>query len=156
MERPILTIRQAAKLLQVDPNTIYRWARAGKFPASKIGKEWRVLRSDVIKFVESKKARNQLLTESQEAELITALVGRREIPLKLEYLGEGADRYVAISAPEIGGGSEIDIIAGCKEKFSNLLKNKKYNLLDIGCGDGKKISIYNISHYKKHILLFRT
>ena len=91
MERPILTIKQAAKLLQVDPNTIYRWARAGKFPASKIGKEWRVLRSDVIKFVESKKAQTQFLTKSQEAELITALVGRREIPLKFEYLGEGAD-----------------------------------------------------------------
>ena len=52
---------------EVDPNTIYRWARAGNFPASKIGKEWRVLRSDVIKFIESKKKRNQFLTEQQEA-----------------------------------------------------------------------------------------
>ena len=150
MERPILTIKQAAKLLQVDPNTIYRWARVGKFPASKIGKEWRVLRSDVIKFVESKKAQTQFLTKSQEAELITALVGRREIPLKFEYLGEGADRYVAISAPEIGGGSEIDIISSYKNRFSDFLKSKKLNLVDIGTGDGKKAA-FVISHVAKNV-----
>ena len=150
MERPILTIKQAAKLLQVDPNTIYRWARAGKFPASKIGKEWRVLRSDVIKFVESKKAQTQFLTKSQEAELITALVGRREIPLKFEYLGKGADRYVAISAPEVAGGSETEIIYQYKERLSDFLKNKRLNLLDIGCGDGKKAAFF-ISHITKQV-----
>ncbi|MBI4092229.1 MAG: L-histidine N(alpha)-methyltransferase [Candidatus Levybacteria bacterium] len=150
MERPILTIKQAAKLLQVDPNTIYRWARGGKFPASKIGKEWRVLRSDVIKFVESKKAQTQFLTKSQEAELITALVGRREIPLKLEYLGEGADRYVAISAPEVAGGSEVEIIYQYKERLSDFLKNRRFNLLDIGCGDGKKAAFF-ISNITKQV-----
>ncbi|MCL5113893.1 MAG: helix-turn-helix domain-containing protein, partial [Patescibacteria group bacterium] len=88
MEKSILTIKQAAKLLQVDPNTIYRWARAGKFPGSKIGKEWRILHSDVIKFIESHKVRHQFLSEAQEAELITALIGRREIPLKFQYFGK--------------------------------------------------------------------
>lgn len=150
MERQILTIKQAAKLLQVDPNTIYRWARAGKFPASKIGKEWRVLRSDVDKFIESKKRRSQFLTPQQEAELITALAGRREIPLKLEYLGEGADRYVAISAPEVAGGSETEIIYQYKEKLSNFLISKNFNLLDIGCGDGKKAAFF-ISHVVKSV-----
>lgn len=150
MEKPILTIAQAAKLLQVDPNTIYRWARAGKFPASKIGKEWRVLHSDVIKFIQSKKNRNQLLTDSQEAELLTALVGRREIPLKFEYLGEGADRYVSIFAPQVGGGSEEEIIFANKEKFIHHFEKKRFSLLDIGCGDGKKAA-YFISHITKDI-----
>ena len=67
-----------------------------------------------MKFIESKKKRSQFLSEQQEAELVTALAGRREIPLKLEYLGEGADRYVAISAPEVAGGSEIEIISQYK------------------------------------------
>ncbi len=150
MEKQILTIKQAAKLLQVDPNTIYRWARAGSFPASKIGKEWRVLRSDVMKFVESKKKRNQFLSEQQEAELVTALAGRREIPLKFEYLGEGADRYVAISAPEVAGGSEIEIISQNNERFASFLKGKKFNLLDVGPGDGKKAA-YFISHIAKNV-----
>ncbi|HVZ11559.1 MAG TPA: L-histidine N(alpha)-methyltransferase [Patescibacteria group bacterium] len=149
-ENQILTIQQAARLLQVDPNTIYRWARAGKFPASKIGKEWRVLRSDVIKFVESKKRRSQFLTAAQEAELITALAGRREIPLKFEYLGEGADRYVAISAPDIAGGSEVEMISENKEKFVDYFRNKELNLLDVGPGDGNKAA-YLISHITKRV-----
>jgi len=139
VQNQILTIKQASRLLQVDPNTIYRWARAGKFPASKIGKEWRVLRSDVHKFIESHKIRNQFLSEAQEAELITALVGRREIPLKFEYFGEGADRYVAMSFPkEAGGESEFDIVHDNEERFKKILTRKKFNFLDLGCGDGKK------------------
>ena len=139
MEKQILTIKQAAKLLQVDPNTIYRWARVGKFPASKIGKEWRVLHSDVIKFIEAHKKRSQFLSEDQEAELITALIGRREIPLKFEYFGEGADRYTSFQHPkEYGGESELDILIDNKRKIIDTLGISKFSLLDIGCGDGKK------------------
>lgn len=139
MEKQILTIKQAAKLLQVNPNTIYRWARVGRFPASKIGKEWRVLRTDVIKFIESHKKKSQFFTEQQEAELITALIGRREIPLKFEYFDEGADRYTSFQHPkEYGGESEIDILADNRIGIRTVLGSKNYNLLDIGCGDGKK------------------
>lgn len=149
MERPILTIAQAAKLLQVDPNTIYRWARAGKFPASKIGKEWRVLRADVLRFLESNKKRSQFLNETQEAELITALVGRREIPLKFEYLGEGADRYTSLAHPkEVGGETELDIFLANEREFARHLEGKNFNLLDLGCGDGKKAAFF-ISHINK-------
>ena len=149
MQKPILTIRQAAKLLQVDPNTIYRWARVGKFPASKIGKEWRVLRTDVLKFIESHKKRHQFLLESQEAELITALVGRCEIPLKFEYLGEGADRYTSLAHPkEVGGETELEVFLPNERKFAQFLEGKNFNLLDLGCGDGKKAAFF-ISHINK-------
>lgn len=149
MEKPILTIAQAAKLLQVDPNTIYRWARVGKFPASKIGKEWRVLRNDVLKFIESHKKRHQFLSGVQEAELITGLVGRREVPLKFEYLGEGADRYTSLAHPkEVGGETEIDIFLNNERKFAHFLEGKEMNLLDLGCGDGKKAAFF-ISHINK-------
>ena len=139
MEKAILTIRQTAKLLQVDPNTIYRWARTGKFPGSKIGKEWRVLHSDVIKFIEAHKKRSQFLSEDQEAELITALIGRREIPLKFEYFGEGADRYASQSFPkEVGGESEFEIVHDNEDRFKRILASTRFNFLDLGCGDGKK------------------
>jgi excisionase family DNA binding protein len=146
MEKEILTISQAAKMLQVDPNTIYRWARSNKFPASKIGKEWRVLRKDVLKFIEANKRKHQFLSEPQEAELITALVGRREIPLKFEYLGEGADRYTSFQHPkEYGGESELDILVDNQSKVLNILGNKRFSLLDLGCGDGKKAAFF-INH----------
>jgi len=140
MQNQILTLRQAAKLLQVDPNTIYRWARAGKFPASKIGKEWRILHSDVLDFVEKHKRRHEFLTNEQTAELITALVGRRELPLKFQYLGGGADRFVSFEhTAEYGiGQTEIDLILDNEGKILSYLPNKEYSVLDIGCGDGKK------------------
>lgn len=151
MQNPILTIRQAARLLQVDANTIYRWARAGKFPASKIGKEWRVLRSDVHKFIESHKIRNQFLSDTQEAELITALIGRREIPLKFQYFGEGADRYTSFQHPkEYGGESELEILTDNQRKLVNFLGSGNYNLVDLGCGDGKKGAFF-ISHLDQKI-----
>ena len=151
MDRQILTVRQAAKLLQIDPNTIYRWARSGKFPASKIGKEWRVLKADVLKFIESHKRRSQFLNESQEAELLTALVGRREIPLKLEYFGQGADHYTSFEHPkEYGGESEVDIFSENQSKIINVIGKKYFNLLDLGCGDGKKAAFF-ISQLDKQI-----
>ena len=154
MAKSILTIRQAARLLQVDPNTIYRWARAGRFPASKIGKEWRVLHSDVIKFVEGHRKKNQFLSDNQEAELITALVGRREIPLKFEYFGEGADRYTSLAHPqEVGGETELDIFLDNERKLANILEGRKLNLLDLGCGDGKKAAFF-ISHIDKGVSVY--
>lgn len=140
MQNQILTIRQASRLLQVDPNTIYRWARAGKFPASKIGKEWRILYKDVLEFVEKHKRKNQFLTDEQTAELITALAGRRELPLKFQYLGEGADRFVSFEhTSEYGvGQTEIDLILNNEDKILSCLKSTDYSVLDIGCGDGKK------------------
>ena len=154
MQKSILTIRQTAKLLQVDPNTIYRWARAGIFPGSKIGKEWRVLHSDVIKFIESHKKRSQFFNEDQEAELITALVGRREIPLKFEYFGEGADRYTSFTHPrEVGGGTELDLIIEHERKIISAFGNRKFNLLDLGCGDGKKAAFF-INHIEQKVTMY--
>jgi excisionase family DNA binding protein len=146
VEKPILTVDQAAELLQVDPNTIYRWARAGKFPASKIGKEWRVLYSDVLKFIESKKAHHQFFTAQQEAELVTSIIGRREIPLKFEYFGEGADGYINFPrGKEVAGESEYMMMEELQSRLAGLLVKKKFNLLDLGPGDGRKAA-YFISH----------
>lgn len=140
MQNQILTIRQAARLLQVDPNTIYRWARVGRFPASKIGKEWRILHSDVLEFVEKHKRKHEFLTNEQTAEFITALAGRRELPLKFQYLGEGADRFAAFEhTSEYGvGQTEIDLILDNEDKILSKLQSKDYSVLDMGCGDGKK------------------
>jgi excisionase family DNA binding protein len=140
MQKQILTINQAAELLQVDPNTLYRWARVGKFPASKIGKEWRILYSDVFEFMKKHKRKHEVFTNEQTAELITALAGRRELPLKFQYLEEGANRYVSFEhTSEYGiGQTEIDLILDNEDKIMSYLSKQEYSMLDIGCGDGKK------------------
>lgn len=135
-----MTIKQAAKLLQVDPNTLYRWARAGRFPAGKIGKEWRVLHSDAIAFIEKNKHRNEFLTNDQTAELITALIGRREIPLKFQYLGEGADKFITLEYTNeyAIGQQELDLIVENDHLIMSKLGHFNFNVLDMGCGDGNK------------------
>lgn len=43
----ILTVMEIAKFLRVPKSTVYKLARAGELPASKIGKHWRFLRRDI-------------------------------------------------------------------------------------------------------------
>jgi excisionase family DNA binding protein len=47
VDREILTIVQAAEYLQFHPDKVYRLARSGELPASKIGKEWRIRKADI-------------------------------------------------------------------------------------------------------------
>jgi len=37
----LITVEEAAKYLDIHPVTLYRWARAKKIPAVKMGKVWR-------------------------------------------------------------------------------------------------------------------
>ncbi len=45
--REILTVAQAAEYLQVNPETVRRAARAGRLPAARIGRQWRIRRADL-------------------------------------------------------------------------------------------------------------
>ena len=38
----LLTIKEAARYLRVNPLTLYRWARQGMLPATKVGRHWRI------------------------------------------------------------------------------------------------------------------
>ena len=46
-EREILTVTEVARFLRVPKSTVYKLARVGELPASKIGKHWRFLRRDI-------------------------------------------------------------------------------------------------------------
>lgn len=43
----ILTVADVARFLRVPKSTVYKLARVGDLPASKIGKHWRFLRRDI-------------------------------------------------------------------------------------------------------------
>ena len=47
-----ITAVQAAEYLQIDHMTVLRWIKAGKLPASKIGKSYRILMADLYKALE--------------------------------------------------------------------------------------------------------
>ncbi|CAI4032974.1 hypothetical protein DNFV4_03404 [Nitrospira tepida] len=47
----ILTVPEVAHLLRVPKSTVYKLARLGQIPASKIGKHWRFVRRDLDEWV---------------------------------------------------------------------------------------------------------
>ena len=44
----VLTVAQAADLLQIEPDAVRELAEAGELPGRRIGEEWRFLRSAVL------------------------------------------------------------------------------------------------------------
>jgi excisionase family DNA binding protein len=50
----ILTIMDVARFLRVPKSTVYKLARVGELPASKIGKHWRFLRRDIHEWMRSR------------------------------------------------------------------------------------------------------
>lgn len=50
----ILTVVDVAQFLRVPKSTVYKLARLGELPASKIGKHWRFLRRDIHQWMHSR------------------------------------------------------------------------------------------------------
>lgn len=49
------TIEEVAKMLKVAYLTVYRWIQSGKLVAYKAGKQYRIEKSDLDKFIERQK-----------------------------------------------------------------------------------------------------
>lgn len=47
----ILTVPEIAQYLKVSRTTVWRWCNEGKLPAFKVGRGWRIHRSEVEKIV---------------------------------------------------------------------------------------------------------
>lgn len=50
----ILTVMDVAQFLRVPKSTVYKLARLGHLPASKIGKHWRFLRRDIHEWLHAR------------------------------------------------------------------------------------------------------
>ena len=57
-EGEILTVLEVARFLRVPKSTVYKLARLGQLPASKIGKHWRFLRRDIHEWMHSRTQHN--------------------------------------------------------------------------------------------------
>lgn len=53
MESKFMTVKEVAELLQLNRMTIYRYIRAGKLTAYKVGKDLRIKKEDFDKFLET-------------------------------------------------------------------------------------------------------
>lgn len=52
----VLTIEETARILGLNPHTVYRYAREGKIPAIRIGRNWRIVREMLEKWLTEKAA----------------------------------------------------------------------------------------------------
>jgi excisionase family DNA binding protein len=59
-DKEILDVQGAATLLGVSTTTIYNLARKGEIPATRVGREWRFSRSNLIEWVANGAAADQL------------------------------------------------------------------------------------------------
>ena len=50
----ILNVEELAKFFGVSSQTIWRWCKAGKLPAFKIGAQWKIRQSDINKIINQK------------------------------------------------------------------------------------------------------
>jgi excisionase family DNA binding protein len=53
----VMTVEQVAEYLQLNKMTVYKYIREGKLPASRIGKSYRVRRTDLDVFLEVSRVR---------------------------------------------------------------------------------------------------
>ena len=58
MAEKLLTLSQAAKYLQCGPTKLYRMAKKGQIPASKLGGSWRFRKSRINKWVDELEVKN--------------------------------------------------------------------------------------------------
>lgn len=53
LSNEILTVQEVANYLRVSRVTIWRWCKQGVLPASRVGRNWRIHREDLIVMLES-------------------------------------------------------------------------------------------------------
>jgi excisionase family DNA binding protein len=54
----VLTVAEVATYLRVSETTVWRWCTTGKLPAFRIGRGWRVQRSDLDLQIAVQKSKN--------------------------------------------------------------------------------------------------
>jgi excisionase family DNA binding protein len=72
MDKEILDVEGAAQLLGVSSTTVYNLARKGELPATRVGREWRFSRSNLIQWVA-----NGTTADALTAVLAKSKVGKR-------------------------------------------------------------------------------
>lgn len=68
---PILTVAEVAHYLRVSETTVWRWCSCGKLPAFRIGRSWRVFRSDLSLLIQQPEHRiNEMNSRDKQIEAL--------------------------------------------------------------------------------------
>jgi excisionase family DNA binding protein len=58
----MLTVTEVADYLRVSETTIWRWCSTGRLPAFRVGRGWRVQRSELEQHIKAQKRKNGVST----------------------------------------------------------------------------------------------
>ncbi len=87
----------------------------------------------------------KILSKRQQSELVTAIKGRGEIPVKFSYIAEGAKHWDEIAKKRVVASSSVSNLetklldSRSKYIVETFEKAKKINLVDLGCGNGDPV-----------------
>ena len=56
----VMTVKEVAKYLRVNPRTVYRLAVDGRIPGFKVGANWRFKRGDIDEWISAQLSDNKL------------------------------------------------------------------------------------------------
>lgn len=56
-----MTVSEVARYLKISEVTTYKFVQEGKIPGFKVGRHWRVKRSDLAEFIEKQKTAEKYL-----------------------------------------------------------------------------------------------
>jgi excisionase family DNA binding protein len=59
----VLTVNEIAGYLRVSETTVWRWCNSGKLPAFRIGRSWRIRRTDLEQHIKQSVAEPELYAE---------------------------------------------------------------------------------------------
>ncbi len=51
-DKPFLTVEEVAEKLRINEGSIRAWLRSGDLPGVKFGRQWRIRREDLDKFIQ--------------------------------------------------------------------------------------------------------
>lgn len=63
-DEAFLTTDEVLNYLKVTSRTIYRLIKAGELPAIRVGRQWRIRRSDLNAWLEARRASSRLTADS--------------------------------------------------------------------------------------------
>lgn len=120
----LLTIKDVARLLKIKPDTLYRWVKRGQLPGVKIGKEWRIPRSDVEKFVGRSLSydhtpdftENGQMADPAEGDAVSDIIGTARAERQLNRFLETHDHVLVLA-------TEKSDLAAVEEAFWKVALN---------------------------------
>lgn len=65
-DSPFLTLGEVLRYLRVNARTAYRLIRTGELPASRIGRQWRIRRSDLEQWLEAQRVGSPVVVKRDD------------------------------------------------------------------------------------------